>query len=105
MEIYFESLIALIVGAAIGVGFGMIQQAALRRHEEQERTGKFKSGWSIMPGSGGRVSMLLIALALIQVVCPLLFKDGTQWWVSAGVAGSYGFMLFFQLRQRLAENK
>jgi hypothetical protein len=33
------------------------------------------------------------------VVCPLLFRDGTQWWVSGGVVAGYGWTLFQQLQR------
>lgn len=99
------SITALIVGGVIGAGFGLIQDAARRRYEKRQREGDFKSGWAVMPGSGARVAYLLVVLLLIQVICPLLFKDGIQWWVSGGVALGYGFMLFRQLRDRLSQNK
>ena len=92
----------LAAGGAIGFAFGILQRAALRQHEVQQQSGKLKSGWSLMPGSGVRVAYLLIALALVQVICPLLFVEGTQWWVSAGVVVGYGVMLYQQLRLRLA---
>jgi hypothetical protein len=95
--------LALGAGAVIGLGFGTLQEAALRRHEQREREGKFKNGWSIMPGSGARVAYLLITLALIQLVCPMLFADGTQWWVSGGVVAGYGWPLFQRLRRRRAQ--
>ena len=100
-----QTLTALIVGAIIGVCFGMIQDAARRRYEKRQQSGEFKSGWAVMPGSGARVAYFLIALVLIQFICPLLFKDGVQWWVSGGVVAGYGFMLFWQLRKRLSQNK
>jgi hypothetical protein len=89
----------LLAGSAIGYGFGLFQQAALRRNEERQLAGKLKNGWTLMPGSGGRVALLLIVLALIQVICPLLFRDNTQWWVSGGVALGYGWVLFQQIRR------
>jgi len=46
-----------------------------------------------------RVAYLLVALVLVQIVCPLLFIDGSQWWVSGGVVVGYGALLFRQLRQ------
>jgi hypothetical protein len=58
-----------------------------------------------MPLSGLRVAYLVIALALVQLVCPLLFSDGTQWWVSGGVALGYGRVLWLQMRQLLRERK
>ncbi len=99
------SIIALTIGALIGVAFGMLQDAARRQNEKREQEGKLKSGWSLMPGSGARVAYFLIALLIIQFVCPLLFRDGTQWWVTGGVGLGYGSMLFRHLRQRISANK
>jgi len=96
--------VGLGAGAVIGYAFGLLQQAAIRRHEQRQQSGALKSGWSLMPGSGGRVALLLITLALIQVVCPLLFRDGTQWWVSGGLVSGYGWTLFQQLRRRRASH-
>ena len=92
-------LAGLIAGAVIGVGFGMLQQMARRKNEQRQLNGRLNSGWAVMPGSGGRVACLLIALALVQIACPAFFADGTQWWVSGGLVVSYGVMLFQQLRQ------
>ena len=104
-----RDLAGLLVGGIIGLAFGLLQQAAMRRNEARERTGNLKSGWNLMPGAGVRVAYLVLALALIQVVCPMLFTDGshTQWVVSAGVVVGYGRTLLQQLllrrRQRNAE--
>jgi len=100
-----QAIAALIVGGLIGAGFGKVQEAARRRNERLQDGGKLKSGWSVMPGSGMRVAFLVILLVLIQIVCPLLFRDGIQWWVSGGVAGGYALMLILQLRERLADKK
>ncbi|HWZ95852.1 MAG TPA: hypothetical protein VNW30_11710 [Opitutaceae bacterium] len=107
MEIHFvdvlQSAVGLLVGGVIGLGFGMVQDAARRRHEKLLLDGKLKDGWSIMPGSGARIAYLLIALLAIQVICPLLFVAGTQWWVSGGLAAGYGWSLLQNiLRQRKA---
>jgi hypothetical protein len=97
MEIHFidvlKSAIGLLAGGVIGLGFGTIQDAARRRHAKREQEGKLKDGWAIIPGSGARIAYLLIALLVIQVVCPLLFEAGTQWWVSGGLAAGYGWSL------------
>ncbi len=93
---------ALGAGAIIGLAFGTLQRAALSRHERLEREGKLNNAWSLMPGAGTRVAYLLIALVLIQLVCPMLFADGTQWWVSAGLVLGYGWHLLQQLRRRRA---
>jgi hypothetical protein len=92
----------LLVGAIIGVGCGLVQDAARRRNERRQAEGKLESGWMVMPGSGTRVAYLLVVLVMIQLVCPLLFKDGTQWWVSAGVVAGYAVTLYRQLRDKLA---
>lgn len=109
MQIQFLDLIrgavGLLAGGVIGHAFGLLQSAALRQHEQQEKKGKLKNGWSLMPGSGVRVAYLLVALALVQLVCPLLFVDGTQWLVSAGVVVGYGLLLYRQLRLRLAADR
>jgi hypothetical protein len=98
---YLHDLAGLLAGGAIGLAFGWLQAAALRQHEQLERSGRLRSVWSLMPGSGARVAYLLIALALVQFICPLLFVGGTQWWVSAGVVAGYGWRLYRQLRDRL----
>ena len=101
-----QNLAALLAGALIGIGFGLIQTAARRRNEKKQAEGKgVTSGWSLIPGSGVRVAFLLIALVVIQIVCPILFREGTKWWVSGGLVGGYGFMLYRQLRERLDQNK
>jgi hypothetical protein len=101
----FQWIAALIAGALIGAGFGIMQDAARRRNERLQARGELASGWSVMPGAGKRVVFLLVALVLVQIVCPLFFHDNTRWWVSAGVALGYGLTLFWQLRNRLAGSK
>jgi len=96
-----RTVVGLGAGALIGYAFGLLQHAALRRNEQRAQTGELKNGWSLMPGSGARVAYLLIALLLVQLICPLIFVGGTQWVVSAGVLLGYGWMLAVQLRHRL----
>lgn len=94
-----REMVALLAGGVIGLAFGCLQQAARRRHEEKQRAGTLGNGWSLMPGSGVRVAYLLIALAIVQLVCPILFVNGTQWWVSAGLLLGYGATLWQQIRR------
>jgi CBS domain containing-hemolysin-like protein len=96
----FLMFLAVAAGGAIGCFFGIIQVRALRRNEQRQKEEKLSSGWAVMPGSASRVAYLLMVLVGIQVVCPLLFKDGTQWWVSAGVVMGYGYVLYRRLMQR-----
>jgi hypothetical protein len=107
MQINFLNLVydltGLLAGGVIGYAFGLLQQVAKRRNESLEKGGKLKSAWSLMPGSGVRVAYLLITLVLVQLVCPLLFTDGTQWWVSGGLVASYGYLLYRELRMRIRE--
>lgn len=105
METLFELLrpiVALAGGLTIGCTFGLIQNAARRRLERKYAGDRLKNGWAIMPGSMTRVAIMLALLGLIQVVCPMFFVDGVQWWVSAGVALGYGAQLFTELRARRA---
>jgi len=97
------SSIALIAGGAIGYAFGLIQDAAARRNQALQATGKLNNGWAVMPGSFRRTGYLLMALALVQFLCPLLFNNGCQWWVSGGVVAGYGWTLYRRLRQSMAE--
>src|SRR5581483_8137824 len=92
--------IGLLAGGGIGLLFGRLQNAALERHERREREGRLGSGWSLMPGAGARVAYLLIALVVVQLVCPMLFADGVQWAVSAGLLAGHGASLWQRLRRR-----
>ena len=96
----FLILLAVAAGGAIGFCFGLIQNMALRRNERRHQGGELNNGWAVMPGSMTRVAYLLIVLVAIQILCPLLFRDGTQWWVSGGVVMGYGYTLFRRLTQR-----
>lgn len=98
-----RTVLAVSTGGLIGYAFGLIQNAARLRYEKKQLEGKFKNGWSIIPGSGARTAYLLVALVLVQVICPLPFEEGTQWVVSGGVAVGYGVLLFQQLRRRRKE--
>jgi len=98
----FLLLVAVAAGGAIGYCFGLIQTRALRRNERKQQSGELNNGWAVMPGSMTRVAYLLVVLVAIQIICPLLFKDGTQWWVSGGLVLGYGYVLFRRLMQRKA---
>jgi hypothetical protein len=104
MQIHFVDFLkataALLAGGLIGYAFGTIQSVALRKIRKLQQNGNLNSAW--MPGSGRRLASLVIALALIQYVCPLLFVNGIQWFVSGGVVLGYGAVLYRQLRERQA---
>jgi enoyl-CoA hydratase/carnithine racemase len=99
----FIPTVSLIAGALIGLGFGIVQHAAYLRYQRKQQIGQFNNGWAVMPGSMRRVAYLLVALALVQFFCPLLFAGNCQWWVSGGVVLGYGTMLYKQLRERMAQ--
>ncbi len=101
----FQETAGLLVGGMIGVTFGCVQDAARRRNEKRQAEGKLNNGWQLMPGSGARIAYLLLTLVVIQLVCPLMFSDGTQWWVSGGLVAGYGVTLYMQLRRRMGMGK
>jgi hypothetical protein len=96
---------ALTVGAIIGLSFGAIQDAAARKYQLLLNRGQLSSGWGVVPGSMRRTAYFLMILAAIQVICPLMFTNGCQWWVSGGVAAGYGTCLYRQLRRRIAASR
>lgn len=96
---------ALLAGAPLGYAFGLLQQAALRRNASKQQQAGLKSGWSLMPGAGIRVAYFLLALVLVQVICPLLFRNGTEWWVSGGVVLGYGWTLARNLVQQWRKSR
>ena len=99
---FFQMFGATLVGAAIGWAFGLVQQYAAKRHAQMQATGKLNSPWSLMPGSMTRVAFLLVALAIVQVVCPVFFTGIAQWAVSAGVVFGYGWTLYQTMRARIS---
>jgi len=100
-----RTVTGLLAGGLVGIGFGLLQNSALRRNEALHQTGKLNRGVGLVPGSMRRVAFLMMALALVQIVCPLLFSNGVQWWVSGGVVAGYGYILLWQLRQKLASSR
>ena len=100
----FLTLAALLSGGLIGLTFGAVQDLALRRNQRRQQSGDLKDGFGVMPGSMRRVAYLLVALFLVQILCPLLFVGGTQWFVSGGVVFGYGWFLFRRLARRRAGN-
>ena len=93
---------SVILAIAVGFAFGAIQSAALARHRNLQKRGKLNSAWTIAPGAMRRTGFFLLALAVIQVACPIFFTDGRvlPWMVSAGVVVGYGWTLLQQLRHR-----
>ena len=111
MDIHFAEilrpLLGLVLGASVGAGFGLIQQAAQRRYQRKQDRSRLPHGWAVVPGSMLRVAYLLIALVVAQVISPALFAGAAAWWVSGGVALGYGGLLvrhLLQHRQNLILN-
>jgi hypothetical protein len=92
------SIVAIAVGFAIGFWFGSTQNAALIQNKKKYESGKLKNGFFIMPGSMGRISMLLIILVAIQIAIPIFFQGNIQWILSTGIIVGYGWTFVKQLR-------
>jgi hypothetical protein len=109
MQLHFiqilSGLAALTAGSLIGLGFGAVQEAAARRYRRLQNCGDLSSGWAVVPGSMGRVGYLLVALVGVQLICPLLFSNGCQWWVSGGVVAGYAWSLWRKLRHQIAATR
>jgi hypothetical protein len=106
-EIMFDSVLtsllplaALVVGGSIGFSFGELQSLALSRNRERQVAGRLRTGVGLIPVSFGRVAVLLFTLAVVQIVCPILFDGNVRWMVSAGLILGYGWTMLRQLRQR-----
>jgi hypothetical protein len=95
-----RDLSALGAGVVIGLLFGAVQNLAARRYQKLQGNGALNTAWAVIPGSMRRVAGLLVALALVQVFCPLWFVHGSQWWISGGVMAGYGALLFRRLRRQ-----
>ena len=100
----FILLAALTVGAFVGVFFGTVQNLALARNKKRHEVGKLPTGWFVMPGSMGRIAILLIVLVAIQIGLPFLFKGNIEWLVSLGVILGYGWTLLREIRNRSTES-
>ena len=96
-------VLATFAGLLVGLAFGLIQQNASLRYQKKQLEGTYKSNWGVVPGSFSRIGYLLIALILVQVVCPILFESISQWFVSGGLALGYGYVQFRQLMRRRRE--
>ena len=100
------SMIGFVVGAEIGAGFAWLQSVALHRNEMLLQQNQKPNWWmQQIPGSGGRVAFLLMALVLTQVLFPSLFPGANKWWVTGGLVLAYGCSLFGQLRHRVAQSR
>ncbi len=82
---------SLIVGLALGLAFGLIEER-IRRHREKRATGQPSQG--LGSGAMSRTACLLVVLVGVQALCPVLFTDGLQWSASAGLLGGYGVVLY-----------
>ncbi len=98
------SILALIIGGAIGLLFGLVQNQAFLRNKKLQSEGKLKNNLMIMPGSFTRIAGLLIVLVLVQITCPIFFNGNIQWMVSAGILISYAFSLLKQLNNKISNS-
>lgn len=86
--------LGIILGAVIGGAFAWLQLLALRRNELLEKQEKVPTLLRQIPGSGGRVAFLLMALVLAQV----LFQKASVVWMAAGVAVAYAIPFVIRLK-------
>lgn len=98
-----RTLSAVLIGLAVGYSFGLLQENARRRNAALQSAGELKLGVQQLPGTGRRIAYLLLSLLAVQLLCPLLFRDGIQWLVSGGLLVGYAIPMWSQLRARLRE--
>ena len=89
----FSILHGVAVGISLGGVLAWLQLQALRRNELLEKRQELPTLLKQLPGSGGRVAFLLIALVLVQVLVPNVNK----WWLSGSLAVSYGAPFLWRL--------
>jgi hypothetical protein len=89
-----SSFLGIVLGVIIGGAFAWLQLLALRRNELLERREQVPTFLRQIPGSGGRVAFLLMALVLAQV----LFQSASVVWMAAGVAVAYAIPFAWRLR-------
>src|ERR1041385_2445607 len=77
-----RALAAVVAVGLIGLSFGVIQDLAVRRNQKRQQSGDLTDGMAVMPGSMRRVAYLVVTLVLVQILCPLLFVGGSQWYVA-----------------------
>jgi len=89
------ALVGLLIGGAIGYGFGAAQRAALQKHKKMQDAGHLPTGWLVVPGSMTRVAVLLLVLVTIQLLLPFLFQNANlPWFLTGGVVLGYGWAIF-----------
>ena len=91
---------ALLIGTFLGYLFGAIQNAALLSNKKRNEEGKLKSPFHVMPGSFGRIAVLLVVLVFVQAGLPMFFKGNIEWLVSAGLILGYGWTMLKRIRKR-----
>ncbi len=84
------TMASLLLGVAIGLAFGLIEERIrLRRAKTTRERPSYGFGSSTLR----RTAYLLATLVAVQALCPLLFSEGLQWSVSAGLLAGYGMVL------------
>ncbi len=83
------------LGVLIGGTFAWLQLQALRRNELLEKRQQLPTLLRQLPGAGGRVAFLLLALVIAQVIAPTVDKL----WLSGSLAVSYGLPFLWRLVQ------
>ena len=69
------------LGIIIGTVFAWVQLQALRRNELLAQQQKLPASLRLLPGSAARVAFLLVALVLVQNLCP----HADKWWLTGSL--------------------
>jgi len=93
--------LGLILGMAIGGTFARLQLLALRRNELLEQRQQLPGLLRQLPGAGGRVAFLLVALVLVQV----LFPAADKWWLSGGLVITYAIPFLWRLKDKYSNRR
>jgi hypothetical protein len=89
-------LLGVLLGASIGGAFAWFQLLALHRNELLQRHETLPGWLRQVPSSVGRVTLLLMALIVVQVA----FPSADKWWLSGALAAAYGVPFFRRLNER-----
>jgi len=96
-----DALLGLILGVAIGGTFAWLQLLALRRNELLEQQQQVPRLLRQLPGTGGRVAFLLVALVLVQV----LFPTANKWCLSCGLMVAYTIPFVWRLKEKYSRKQ
>jgi hypothetical protein len=89
----YAILQAVSAGIVIGGAFAWLQGQALRRKELLAQHEQLPAFLRRLPGSGVRIALLLLSLALVQV----LFPEANKWWLTGSLLVSSSIPILWRL--------